>query len=40
MELSVPANALNLPTPAFLNAWNDISGPSIDDTPMIELQFE
>jgi len=39
IEASVPLSALNPPSPSFVSAWDDTSGPSIDNTCMVEARF-
>lgn len=39
LELSVPASALNPPSPSVVKARNDASGHSIDETLMIEARY-
>ncbi len=36
IEFSVPSSALNLPVPSLVHAWDDTSGPSIDQTTRFE----
>jgi hypothetical protein len=39
MELSVPLNQLNPPSPSFVNAWSDTTGPAIDETDIVEARY-
>ena len=39
IECAVPLAALNPPSPSFVTVWDDQSGPSIDGTETVSVQF-